>query len=229
MNPGFYPLATKQRAELLAVAAQLGPFDVLLCDFPWQFQAFSKKGLSRAAEVHYATMTLDEIEKYPLAAFAAPDSVLVSWATVPLLDKAINAMHAQGFVYTTGAVWDKTTPAYGFWLRNQHEILLLGKRGRPKAPPPADRPPSVIRERRTAHSRKPVAAYEMIERMFPERRKLELFARPPGRPGWWSIGLDTTAEAAAFRDELQSMNQLAVGARTIDSREPAPKGGNRDV
>jgi N6-adenosine-specific RNA methylase IME4 len=88
---------------------------------------------------------------------------------------------------------------------------LLGTRGNPRAPLPPDRSPSLIIERRTTHSTKPEAAYLMIERMFPDRRKLELFARPPGRPGWWAVGLDTTAEAAAFRAELREMGRQAPG------------------
>ena len=77
----------------------------------------------------------------------------------------------------------------------------------------------MIVERRTTHSTKPEAAYRVIERMFPQRRKLELFARPPGRPGWWSVGLDTTAAAAAFRDELQNMNRHP-GADVVVASEP---------
>jgi N6-adenosine-specific RNA methylase IME4 len=128
---------------------------------------------------------------------------MLSWTTPPFLDQAIDAMRAHGFAYRSGSVWNKEIAGMGFWFRGQHEHLLLGTRGRPKAPLPADRPPSLIVERRIVHSRKPDAAYRLIERMFPGRRKLELFARPPGRPGWWSIGLDTTGEAAAFRAELR--------------------------
>jgi N6-adenosine-specific RNA methylase IME4 len=202
-SSGFYALASGQRDELLALASRLGVFDVLYADFPWQFKAHSQKGLSRSAEVHYSTLSRDEIMAYPVTAFAAADCVMLSWTTPPFLDHAIDAMRAQGFAYRSGSVWDKTIVGMGFWFRGQHEHLLLGTRGRPKAPLPADRPPSLIVERRTVHSRKPIAAYELIERMFPDRRKLELFARPPGRPGWWSVGLDTTAEAAAFRAKLR--------------------------
>jgi N6-adenosine-specific RNA methylase IME4 len=204
---GFYALASEERDELLALADKLGRFDVLYADFPWQFKAHSKRGMKRSAERHYGCMTIDEIENYPIAAFAAPGCVLLMWATVPLLDRAISAMGALGFAYKSSAAWDKTIAAFGFWFRNQHEILLLGTRGRPPAPPPEDRLPSMIVERRTTHSTKPDAAYRAIERMFPHRRKLELFARPPGRPGWTAIGLDTSADAAAFRTELQNMNR----------------------
>lgn len=36
---------------------------------------------------------------------------------------------------------------------------------------------TVLRERSEAHSRKPVCAYEMLEDMFPDAAKIELFAR----------------------------------------------------
>ena len=42
---------------------------------------------------------------------------------------------------------------------------------------------TVMREPATYHSRKPVCAYEMLEDMFPDTNKIELFARNI-RPGW---------------------------------------------
>jgi N6-adenosine-specific RNA methylase IME4 len=203
---GFYPLASKERDEILALAVKLGGFDAILVDFPWSFKTHSKKGMGRSAERHYDCMTLHEIAAYPVSAFAARDCVLLSWTTAPFLAHAVEAMRTQGFTYKSGSCWDKQVTGMGFWFRGRHEHLLLGTRGQPKAPPPADRSPSMIIERKTSHSTKPIAAYQVIERMFPGRRKLELFARS-ARPGWWAVGLDTTAEAAAFRAELQAMNQ----------------------
>jgi N6-adenosine-specific RNA methylase IME4 len=222
MNPsGFYALKSKQRDEVLALAVKLGGFDVIYVDFPWSFKTHSKKGMGRSAERHYDCMTLDEIKAYPLNAFAARDCVLMSWTTSPFLALALDAMRAQGFVYKSGAAWDKEVAAMGFWFRGRHEHLLLGTRGSPRAPLPPDRSPSVIVERRTTHSTKPIAAYQVIERMFPDRRKLELFARPPGWPGWWSVGLDTTAEAAAFRDELRLKRQAPGEGAVSTPRRPA--------
>lgn len=45
----------------------------------------------------------------------------------------------------------------------------------------------VIREGSRKHSQKPEAAYEMIEAMFPEAKRLELFARQE-RAGWDCFG-----------------------------------------
>jgi N6-adenosine-specific RNA methylase IME4 len=227
-DSGFYALASKRRDEVVEIADKLGRFDVIYVDFPWQFKAHSQKGMRRSAERHYDTMTLDEIGAYPIANFASPNCVLLMWATVPLLDKAIAVMSALGFTYKSGAVWDKTIAAFGFWFRNQHELLLLGTRGQPRAPLPPDRLPSVFTERRTAHSRKPDATYQAIERMFPDRRKVELFARPPGRPGWWAVGLDTTGGAAAFRAELQDLfRDQPVKRRLYQCLLDHPEGATR--
>jgi N6-adenosine-specific RNA methylase IME4 len=221
-SAGFYPLTSKRRDEVIALADRLGRFDVTLVDFPWSYKTFSTKGMGRSAERHYDCMAIDEIAAYPINAFAADDCVLLSWATAPFLALALDAMRSQGFTYKSGASWDKEVAAMGFWFRGRHEHLLLGTRGSPRAPEPADRSPSVIVERRTTHSRKPDTAYRLIEKMFPGRRKLELFARPPGRPGWWSVGLDTTAEAAAFRAELQEMHR--GGAAPSRDGSSAPEG-----
>ena len=48
------------------------------------------------------------------------------------------------------------------------------------------RPDSVFRPR-GRHSEKPVQAYEIIEAMFPDLPKLELFCRSP-RQGWAAWG-----------------------------------------
>lgn len=62
------------------------------------------------------------------------------------------------------------------------------------APLSADRPPSVINAVRREHSRKPDEAYELIERMYPELPRIELFARGR-REGWAAWG--NQAEVAA--------------------------------
>jgi N6-adenosine-specific RNA methylase IME4 len=79
-------------------------------------------------------------------------------------------------------------------VRNQHELLLIGRRGEMPVPLPANRPPSVIQAPRREHSQKPDEAYEVIERMYPGLPKIELFARNI-RPGWMQWG-NEVAEAA---------------------------------
>ena len=80
-------------------------------------------------------------------------------------------------------------------MRGQHELLLIAIRGDIPCPLPANRPPSVIGAPRREHSRKPDEAYELIERMYPELPKIELFARGQ-REGWDVRGNQATAVTA---------------------------------
>jgi N6-adenosine-specific RNA methylase IME4 len=98
-------------------------------------------------------------------------------------------MDAWGFTYRTNIVWVKDAIGLGYWVRNQHELLLIGARGEMRAPAVGARRSSVIKSPRREHSRKPDEAYALIEQMYPELPKIELFARH-ARPGWAAWGND---------------------------------------
>jgi N6-adenosine-specific RNA methylase IME4/ParB-like chromosome segregation protein Spo0J len=158
-------------------------FDVILADPPWQYD-FSLT-VNREIENHYPTMTLEEIKAVKVP--AARDAVLFLWVTAPKLVEGLEVMSEWGFEYRTCAAWDKEVIGMGYWFRNQHELLLVGTRGNPFVPTPENRFPSVIRARREEHSRKPDIIYEMIEKMLPGCKYLELFARQQ-RTGWTAWG-----------------------------------------
>src|SRR5690606_37371867 len=88
--------------------------------------------------------------------------------------------------YRTHIVWVKDKIGMGYHARNQHELLLIAKRGEMPPPRPGEQPSSVIEAARGEHSAKPAIFAEMIERLYPEVGKIELFCRSP-RPGW-SVG-----------------------------------------
>jgi N6-adenosine-specific RNA methylase IME4 len=205
-------------------------YPVILADPPWAFEAYGKEtGLDRSAEAHYPTMSTDSICAMPVADIATPDAVLFLWATAPHLLKAIEVMRAWGFEYRTGAVWDKEVMGMGYYFRVQHELLLVGKRGALPVPLPANRPRSVIRGGRREHSRKPDEVYGIIERMYPELPKIELFARQ-AREGWAMWGNEPEKFAAAvdrsieedraswIREEIRTLEEKSSSA----SEAPAP-------
>ena len=101
---------------------------------------------------------------------------------------------AWGFQYVSNIVWLKDKLGLGYWVRNQHEVLLICRRGDMPTPLPTNRPSSVIISPRREHSRKPDEAYELIERMYPELPRIELFARQ-ARSGWdaWGNEVETAA------------------------------------
>jgi len=86
-------------------------------------------------------------------------------------------MESWGFEYRTTAVWVKDKFGTGYYFREKHELLLVGKKGNMPAPDEENRPVSVIEAPRKEHSAKPDIVYELIEKMYPGRRYLELFAR----------------------------------------------------
>lgn len=160
-----------------------GQFNVIYADPPWRY-SFSKSK-SRKIENQYPTMSLNEIKALKIP--AAENAVLILWATAPKIIEALEVMKAWGFKYKTQAVWDKEIIGMGYWFRGQHEIILIGTKGKFSPPKPKDRISSVIKHRRGRHSAKPKELYTVIEKMFPDGRYLELFAREP-RDGWTTWG-----------------------------------------
>ena len=192
-------------------------YGALLADPPWRFEVWSgttavqKRGSKttyKAAEVHYETMSMDEIVGLPVREVAAPDCALFMWVTWPTLLDGIRIMEGWGFLYKTCAFnWmkahagqielfhDEITPLMkmGYWTRASSEICLLGTRGKPKRLN-ADVRQGIIAPVRQ-HSRKPDGIHERIERLV-AGPYLELFARQT-RPGWTAWGNETEKFAVA--------------------------------
>jgi len=171
-----------------------GGYSVILADPPWSYRVGKATGLRGTADAHYLTMTDEEIYRYLdwLNLEIADDAALFLWSTNPRLEAGLNTILRWGFSYKTNIVWVKTDNCcgIGFYVRGCHELLLLGTRGKMR-PGIITSPPitSVISSPRTGHSRKPLSAYELIERLYPETRRIELFAREI-RPGWDQVGLE---------------------------------------
>ena len=181
----------REKAEKVATIAEhftapldsLGPFPVLYADPPWHYD-FAESS-TRRIENHYPTMQLDEIKALEVP--ACDNSILYLWATSPKLTEALEVLQAWGFEYATCAVWVKPSIGMGYYFRQRHELLLVGKRGALPTPDAEDRPDSVIEAASGTHSEKPEKVYELLERMYPLLDRVELFARQ-ARPGWASWG-----------------------------------------
>lgn len=192
--------ATEQKLERIAETARPLPdggrrrYPVLLADPPWQYDAGALPvTASGGVRYQYPTMADAEIEGLPVDKLAAPAAVLYLWATAPKLESALSVMRAWGFDYRSSAVWLKQTAGgdlhkgTGYWFRGQHELLLVGKRGSFPAPHFGTAPLSVIEAERGAHSEKPAAVYALIESLWPDLDRIELFARET-RDGWEAWG-----------------------------------------
>lgn len=165
----------------------IGRFPLIYADPPWRYE-HTPESESREIENQYPPMDLEDIRALDVASVTTDDAILFCWATAPKLAEALSVIEAWGFSYRTCMVWDKEKIGMGYFARQQHELLLIAMKGEVPAPPPAARPPSVYRELRgEVHSAKPERFYELIEAMYPELPKLELFCRTP-RHGWSAWG-----------------------------------------
>ena len=180
-------LLSERRRSRPQKLTELGKFNILYCDPPWQYDySFSN---SRAIERFYGTMTMSELFAMAgdIRSISAENALIFLWCPPAFTRKAIILMRVWGFDYRTNLVWVKPSIGAGQWVRQQHEMLMLGRRGDFPTPEGTLRPASVIQDRRHEHSEKPAVVYEIIERMYPDNPKVELFARSE-RPGWISWG-----------------------------------------
>jgi N6-adenosine-specific RNA methylase IME4 len=89
-----------------------------------------------------------------------------------------------GFAYKTCHVWGKKDAVgTGYIARDNCELLLVFSRGNPVWPAPGTQEWALIMAPRAAHSEKPEVFAAMIERLWPNTPKLEMFARKR-RDGW---------------------------------------------
>lgn len=148
-------------------------YNIIYADPPWRYN-FSKDNADKI-ENHYPTMTVEEICNLPIP--SDDNCVLYLWATAPKLKEALQVMDAWGFSYKTHAIWDKGWVGMGYWFRGQHELLLVGVKGKFSPPQPTQRVSSIFVEKKTKHSKKPQWFRDYIKTVFPDKTRIELFAR----------------------------------------------------
>lgn len=201
-------VAEKGRASAPAALGKLYP--VYYLDCPWRFGVRSEvTGREKSAENHYPTLTTEELIAL-LAGLIGGEhpAVCFLWATNPMLLDGLRVLEACGYTYVHHWIWDKEVAGTGYWGRDRHELLLIGRRGDIAAPLPGTQPETVHRERKGKHSAKPDWFAEQIERLFPGVARLELFARA-ARPGWDRWGYEAGAFSSPLVGEDSKARQAA--------------------
>lgn len=175
-------------------------YGVAIEDFEWDHKPYSREtGMDRHPSNHYQTAadahTPEEIVARTAERFKclAEDSVLYMWATIPHMAIAHKVMELRGFTYKSQRCWDKVRPGAGrgpgYWVTGEHEILLIGVRGKFNCSPIEAHFPSRFEAPVGEHSEKPDQQYEHAEFHFPSLPKIELNARR-ARAGWDAWGFD---------------------------------------
>lgn len=187
-----------KRANNKPLEASLGNFSVIYCDPPWNYMG--------ELAVGYPCMSVQEICDMPISEICAEDAVVIMWCSSSLLPDALQVMNAWGFTFKTSAIWDKQIAGQGAYFRQAHEVLMIGIKGSVPEVPFSARPASVLKYPRMEHSRKPNELYQIIDDMYPELRKVELFCRGEPAQGWTGWGNECTQQQGTTRNTQTNNN-----------------------
>ena len=188
----------------------MSTWDIIVADPPWGFDdglKAMKDGVRRSAQSQYSTLSIEEIKTLNVKSLADSGGCLLAlWVPGSMLQDGLDVVKAWGhqqkqvFVWTkmkndyiedlkNGTDLNKTTRiAMGRLFRQTHEIALICTSGRSVYRHLKDKSQrSVAFDINKGHSIKPDTLQDRLEIMFPEAKKLELFARRQ-KPGWTCVG-----------------------------------------
>lgn len=173
-------------AQRQPVEEPTGTYRVIYADPPWSYGDSGLQEYGHASH-HYPNMTIDELCALKIADIAQDNAVLFLWVTSPLLEECFPVIKAWGFKYKTSFVWDKIKHNFGHYNSVRHELLLVCTRGSctPDVPVLIDSVQSI--ERSDKHSEKPEEFRTIIDTLYTQGQRIELFSRAH-HSGWDSWG-----------------------------------------
>lgn len=161
-------------------------YNLILADPPWKQTKGGKKKvrpISSGTELDYPVCTLDEIKEHLRQAtnLSSDDNVILFlWTIDKYLFEAQKIAEELGYKLHARMIWNKVTgiPA-AFTVRYGHEYLLFMYKGKliPVASDERGKIHTVFTEKVQRHSQKPEISYKIINRLYPNLKKLELYAR----------------------------------------------------
>lgn len=164
--------------------------------------------LSRTRALPYTRLSVAAIAALPVAELAADDCLLWLWATRRVFrdGDAARVARAWGFEPFAETIWGLRNPGMGGAAGNDHEPVLIARRGR--ATLASTVPLGVVFWRQPyahdgrapykVHSAKPDGLLDLVEQVSPPPR-LELFARRQ-RLGWDTWGAEAFAHVELEAD-----------------------------
>jgi len=162
----------------------LGKFPVIMADPPWDIHM----------ELPYGTMADEEMRRMNVQVLQ-DDGVIFLWVTGRAMELGRECLDIWGYRFVQELLWVKTnqlqriirTGRTGHWINHSKEHCLVGIKGSPDINSNLDCDVVCAEVRET--SRKPDEMYDLLERLAPGGRKLELFGRPHNvHKGWTTLG-----------------------------------------
>ena len=201
----------------MSIFAELNPpYSTIVADPPWPYgtslsgtaalpHTVKRDGsLARGVDdMGYGVMTIDDLCAMPVGDLAERNAHLYLWVTNSFMEEAHQIAKAWGFTPKTILTWVKThqddpsrvSMKTGYYFRGATEHALFAVRGSLPLQTNEGVPTAFLAPRIGAHSVKPDAFGDLVERCSPGPY-VELFCRRP-RLGWdsWGHGYEIGASA----------------------------------
>jgi len=186
-----------ERAVSQSLKKAVGPFNLIYVDAPWG--KVDSKGLP--------IMSRSDLELQPVQQLSSDDTMLFMWVPHDRLEDGFKVLAAWGFRYRSHAVWNKGGKGAGPYFRVNHELLLFATRGEVPMVPAAARAVSVM-DWPAKGKQRPKEAYDLIDSMFPELSKIELFpcANAAPRAGWHDWSKPKASKTKLLKEKLQNLS-----------------------
>lgn len=152
-------------------------YRTIVADPPWRYDS---KLVGLRGATNYPTMTQEELLNLPVGLWTMTKAHLYLWTTDAFMVQAHQIATAWGFEVKNIIPWfkgkdeDSVRMSVGFYFRHCCEYILFGVRGSLSVK--RHDQPNVLFAPRGAHSEKPAAFYDMVERMS-HGPYLDVFAR----------------------------------------------------
>lgn len=174
-----------------------GIYRTIVADPPWQLDtgpdSFGTVGEGGHDSLAYEQMSVESIKALPVAERVSDDAHLYLWTTNRYVESAYEVARAWGFKPSVLLVWAKTPRGVGLGdaFKLTTEFIVYARRGSLKENDISET--TWFNWPRGAHSTKPDAFFELVERISPSAGadRLEMFARRP-RDGWVTWGDEAT-------------------------------------
>jgi len=200
-------------------------YSIIYADPPWDYGGkmqydkssiktenigFKKDIFISSASFKYPTLTINELKNLDIKSISEDNCLLFMWTTGPQLSISIELGMFWGFEYRTIAfIWDKMIHNPGRYTLSQTELCLVFKRGKIPTPRGARNIKQLVTAPRGNHSEKPEQIIDGITKMFPEQKKIELFARK-NYLGWDNWGLEIPDNKIEILDNDDIVNDKQI-------------------
>jgi mRNA m6A methyltransferase catalytic subunit len=179
-------------------------FDVIMMDPPWQLATANP---TRGVALGYSQLTDRDIQNLPIPKLQS-NGLLFIWVINAKYQFTLDLFEQWGYTLVDEIVWVKMTvnrrlaKSHGFYLQHAKEVCLVGRRGGDIAGLKQGVGSDIIYSERRGQSQKPEEIYELIEKLVPNGKYLEIFGRKNNLRNFWvTVGNEVTGQGLPERGD----------------------------